>query len=64
MRRFFEFWIGFTVGTLLFELLNQRGRLTWAAGQRALLSGLIAALLLTLYYRWRARRESSRRGAA
>ena len=55
MRRFLELWAGFAVGTLLFELLNERGQLTWEAGQRAVLGGLLAAVLLALYYRWRGR---------
>jgi hypothetical protein len=35
MRRFAEPWVGFAVGTLLFGLLDDRGRVDWADGRRA-----------------------------
>lgn len=54
MRQFLELWAGFTIGQLLFSVLSNRGRVAGAEAVRAIIVGLIAAGLLTMYYAWRA----------
>ena len=59
MRRFVELWAGFSGGTILVELYNHHGGLPWPAAQRAFITGLLTALLMSLYYRWREGRMTS-----
>lgn len=59
MRRFVELWASFAGATILVELYNHRGGLPWPAAQRAFITGLLFALLMSLYYRWRERRTTS-----
>ncbi len=59
VRQFVELWAGFAGATILVELYNHRGGLPWPAAQRAVITGLLFALLMSLYFRWRERRTIS-----